>query len=116
MLITKVCFLLTFISLHYGFRPIHQIKTFKSSKFLKLLTNNDFYSNEFNSNIRYDDNYEELPLLSSKLYPTTLSDEEVLDMMYQQRQLENDRWQSHLFRENHSGVWNGKSFRHKIYF
>lgn len=54
-----------------------------------------------------NDIYDEYPSLPSDIFPSNMLDREVIDELMEQRQLDNDRWQSTLFRDTHGGNWNG---------
>ena len=56
-------------------------------------------------------NQEEFPSSPlEEVYPAELADEEVIELMRQQRILNNDRWQTTLFRDSQGGEWTGQSF------
>eukprot|EP01035_Chromulina_nebulosa_P020251 gene20251-26291_t len=54
-----------------------------------------------------DDIYTNIPVLPSDKYPSNLTDSEVINLIKEEKQLENDRWQSILFRDNQCGDWDG---------
>lgn len=57
----------------------------------------------------YGDQFDEFPSprLPSNKYPPDWSEEQVIAAMIEERTLDNDRWQSLMFKDKHTGQWDG---------
>ena len=71
---------------------------------LKLIPKYNIFQLKMSSNNNEEEQYPMNPL---DVYPSSISDEEVLDALRKERMISNDIWQSTLFRDTHCGSWIG---------
>jgi hypothetical protein len=102
------------VTYHHGRAAVGQLrpKIHQSRLFGELSDTNKKELAQYNWGNQED--FPSSPL--EEVYPAELADEEVIELMRQQRILNNDRWQTTLFRDSQGGQWTGKPVSISIAF